>query len=525
MAEEAVERSGGQLEVVLGTPTPTPTPIPTPTPTKEIRDNEVETSANEPRESVWKKFIKYVGPGFLVSVAYLDPANLETDLEAGAKYQFELVWVILLACSFALAIQSRAANLGVATGKHLAEHCRTEYPRKLNYILWVLAEVAVIASDIPEVIGTAFALYLLFHIPIWAGVLITGLSTLLLLGLQRYGIRKLESVITVLIFAMAACFFGELGNAKPDSIGVLKGMFVPLLKGNGATGLAISLFGALVMPHNLFLHSALVLSRKIPTSVSGINTACKYFFIESAFALFVAFLINVAILAVSGSICFMPNISWEDAQKCKDMNLQNAPFLLKNVLGKWSSKIFAVALLASGQSSTITGTYAAQYVMQGFLKMHLTAWKQNMITRSIAIVPSLAVAIISGSSGAGQLIIICSMILSFELPFALIPLLKFTSSDIKMGPHKNSIIVTIFAWIVGTALIAINMYYLSVGFLASLIHNNLPKVASIFIQLLVFPLMLAYVVGIMFLVIRRNKETTYIEPAEHKKVVQIKVRE
>ncbi|GLJ37283.1 hypothetical protein SUGI_0756210 [Cryptomeria japonica] len=458
-----MENSAGQLEIVHGTSA------------EEIEKHQVAGSADE--KSSWKKFISYVGPGFLVSIAYLDPANLESDLEAGAKYKYELLWVILLACIFALIIQSRAANLGVATGKHLAEHCRTEYPKNLNCILWLLAEVAVIASDIPEVIGSAFALNLLFHIPIWAGVLITGLSTLLLLGLQRYGIRKLELVITILVFAMAACFFGELGHAKPNSIQVLKGMFVPRLKGNGATGLAISLFGALVMPHNLFLHSALVLSRKIPTSVSGINTACRYFFIESAFALFVAFLINVAVVSVSGSVCSMPYISSQDADNCKEMDLLNASFLLKNVLGKWSSKIFAVALLASGQSSTITGTYAAQYVMQGFLNMKMKAWRRNLITRGIAIIPSLAVAIISGSSGAGQLIIICSMILSFELPFVLIPLLKFSSSKIKMGPHENSLIVTISAWLIGAALIIINMYYLSTGFVVIRVDKEITYIA------------------------------------------------
>ncbi|XP_059066958.1 metal transporter Nramp7.2-like [Cryptomeria japonica] len=504
MAEEGVERPNGHLEIAHGTST------------DEVEKYQVVGSADE--KSKWKKFIAYFGPGFLVSIAYLDPANLESDLEAGAKYKYELLWVILLACIFALIIQSRAANLGVATGKHLAEHCRTEYPRKINYILWLLAEVAVIASDIPEVIGTAFALDMLFHIPVWVGVLLTGFSTLLLLGLQKYGIRKLELVITFLVFTMAGCFFAELGHVKPKSTEVLKGMFVPQLKGNGATGLAISLFGALVMPHNLFLHSALVLSRKIPASVSGTDTACRYFFIESAFALCVAFLINVAVVSVTGAVCTMPNLSGEDAEKCGNMDLHNASFLLSNAIGNWSSKIFAVALLASGQSSTITGTYAAQYVMQGFLDLKMKPFYRNLITRGIAIIPSLVVAIISGSSGAGKLIIICSlsldMILSFELPFALIPLLKFTSSKIKMGPHKNSITVTILAWLIGLILIVINIYFLSTGFVGWLIHNDLPKVASVLIGLIVFPAMLVYIVGILYLAIRGDKEITYVAPTE-----------
>ncbi|KAH9309156.1 hypothetical protein KI387_037067, partial [Taxus chinensis] len=385
----------------------------------------------------WRKFIEFVGPGFLVCIAYIDPGNLESDLQAGAQYKYELLWIILVASIFALIIQSLAAKLGVSTGMHLAEHYRAEYPKKINFLLWMLAEVAVIAADIPEVIGSAFALNMLFHIPVWGGVLLTGLSTLLLLGLQRYGIRKLEMVVALLVFIMFGCFFGEMASAKPKPTEILRGMFVPQLSGTGATGLAISLLGALVMPHNLFLHSALVLSRKVPRTVPAINSAFKYFVLESAIALFISFLINVSIVTVSGAVCSMTNLSPEDTDNCNNLDLNKSAFLLKHVLGQWSSKVFAVALLASGQSSTITGTYAGQYVMQGFLNMKIKTWKRNLLTRCIAILPSLVVSIISGSSGAGRLIIIASMILSFELPFALIPLLKFTSSKIKMGPHKN----------------------------------------------------------------------------------------
>ncbi|KAJ0075109.1 hypothetical protein Patl1_34739 [Pistacia atlantica] len=232
----------------------------------------------------WKNLFAYMGPGFLVSIAYIDPGNFETDLQSGALYKYELLWIILVASCAALIIQSLAANLGVVTGKHLAEHCRSEYPRVPNFILWVLAEIAIVACDIPEgcisrhidlVIGTAFALNMLFKIPVWIGVLLTGLSTLILLALQQYGVRKLEFLIAFLVFTMAGCFLAELGYAKPDAKEVLYGLFVPQLKGNGATGLAISLLGAMVMPHNLFLHSALVLSRKIPRSVRGIKVKFK----------------------------------------------------------------------------------------------------------------------------------------------------------------------------------------------------------------------------------------------------------
>ncbi|KAF8411748.1 hypothetical protein HHK36_004306 [Tetracentron sinense] len=459
----------------------------------------------------WRKFLSHIGPGFLVSLAYLDPGNLETDLQAGANHRYELLWVILIGLIFALIIQSLAANLGVSTGKHLSELCKAEYPIYVKYCLWLLAEIAVIAADIPEVIGTAFALNILFHIPLWAGVLITGLSTLLLLGLQKYGVRKLEILIAVLVFIMAGCYFGELSYVKPPASGVLKGMFIPKLNGQGATGDAIALLGALVMPHNLFLHSALVLTRKIPQSVHGVNDACRYFLIESGFALFVAFLINVAVVSVSGAVCSADNLSQENSDRCGDLTLNSASFLLKNVLGRSSSTVYAIALLASGQSSTITGTYAGQYIMQGFLDIKMRKWARNLMTRCIAITPSLIVAIIGGSSGAGRLIIIASMILSFELPFALIPLLKFSSSVTKMGPHKNSIYIIVISWILGLGIIGINIYYLSTAFVHWLIHNSLPKVANIFVGIIVFPLMAIYMLAVIYLMVRKDTAVTFID--------------
>ncbi|CAI9764013.1 unnamed protein product [Fraxinus pennsylvanica] len=478
---------------------------------------------HEQKKPGWRNFLSYVGPGFLVSLAYLDPGNLETDLQAGANHGYELLWVILIGLIFALVIQSLAANLGVSTGKHLSELCKVEYPRYVRYCLWILAEIAVIAADIPEVIGTAFALNILFHIPVWVGVLCTGLSTLLLLGLQRYGVRKLELLIAILVFIMAACFFGELSYVKPPAKDVMKGMFIPKLSGNGATGDAIALLGALVMPHNLFLHSALVLSRKIPNSVRGINDACRFFLIESGFALFVAFLINVAVISVSGTVCLANDLSNDNTERCNDLTLNSASFLLKNVLGRSSSTVYAIALLASGQSSTITGTYAGQYIMQGFLDMKMKTWLRNFMTRCIAITPSLIVSIIGGSSGAGRLIIIASMILSFELPFALIPLLKFSSSSTKMGPHKNSIYIVVFSWILGLGIICINIYYLSTAFVDWLIHNNLPKVGNVFIGIIVFPLMAVYIMSVIYLMFRKDTVVTFIEPTNFDSIAQMQM--
>ncbi|CAL5333220.1 unnamed protein product [Camellia sinensis] len=475
------------------------------------------------RKPGWKKFLSFVGPGFLVSLAYIDPGNLETDLQAGANHGFELLWVILIGMIFALIIQSLAANLGVTTGKHLAELCKIEYPKYVKYCLWLLAEVAVIAADIPEVIGTAFALNILFHIPLWAGVLITGLSTLLLLGLQKYGVRKLEMVVAVFVFMMAACFFGEMGYVKPPAVDLIKGLFIPKINGQSATADSIALLGSLVMPHNLFLHSALVLSRKVPNSVRGINDACRYFLIESGFALLIAFLINVAIVSVSGTVCSANNISQNILNQCNNLTVDSASFLLKNVLGKSSSILYAIALLASGQSSTITGTYAGQFIMQGFLDLKMKKWKRNLMTRCIAITPSLIVAIIGGASGASRLIIIASMVLSFELPFALIPLLKFSSGTTKMGPHRNSIYIIIISWILGLAIIGINIYYLSTAFVGWIIHSTLPKVATVFIGIIVFPVMAIYIIAVIYLMFRKDAAVTFIEPAKHDPNIQMRM--
>ncbi|CAN1234447.1 Metal transporter Nramp5 [Linum perenne] len=433
-------------------------------------------SSDDDQQPGWKKFMKCVGPGFLVSLAYLDPGNLETDLQAGANHGYELLWIILIGLIFALIIQSLAANLGVSTGKHLSELCKAEYPPFVKICLWLLAELAVIAADIPEVIGTAFALNILFHIPVWAGVLLTGSSTLLLLGLQKYGVRKLELLISVLVFVMAACFFGEMSYVKPPAKDVLKGMFIPKLVGQSATGDAIALLGALIMPHNLFLHSALVLSRKVPNSVRGINDACRYFLIESGFALFVAFLINVSVISVSGKVCSADDISPENAERCSDLTLNSASFLLKNVLGRSSKILYGIALLASGQSSAITGTYAGQFIMQ--------------------------------------------MILSFELPFSLIPLLKFSSSRTKMGPYKNSIYIIVVSWILGLGIIGINVYYLSTGFVGWLIDSDLNKVGKVFIGILVFPLMAIYVLAVIYLTFRKDVVVTYIEPVKNESAAE-----
>ncbi|XP_057856363.1 metal transporter Nramp1 isoform X3 [Cryptomeria japonica] len=412
------------------------------------------TQITVPEKQGLRKLLAYLGPGFLVAIAYVDPGNFESDLQAGALYKYELLWVLLLATISGALIQSLASNLGVVTGKHLAEHCRAEYPTEINYILWVLAELAVVASDIPEVIGTAYALNMLFHLPLWLGVILAGFSTLIFLALQQYGVRKLELFISFLVLTIASCFFVEIKYANISIHKVIEGLFIPKLSSHGATGIAISLLGAMVMPHNLFLHSALVLSRKTPRTVQGI----------------------------------------------------------KHVLGGWSSTLFAIALLASGQSSTITGTYAGQYVMQGFLQLRFAPWARNLLTRCVAIVPSLVAALIGGLRGAGKLIIISSMILSFELPFALLPLLKFTSNNVKMGPHVNSKKVTVLTWVIGFCIILVNIFYLAIGFFHWIISTALPRSSVISFGTLGVGAFIAYIGFILYLALRTDRAETYNSP-------------
>ncbi|XVF59119.1 hypothetical protein PTKIN_Ptkin07bG0249600 [Pterospermum kingtungense] len=388
-------------------------------------------------------------------------------------------------------------------GKHLSEQCRMEYPKAVNYCLWILAEVAVIAADIPEVIGTAFALEILFKVPMWIGVLLAGFNTLLLLGLQRYGIRKLEIAIAALVLVVGGCFFSVLVRANPNAKEIMTGMFVPKLSSGQATTDAIALLGALIMPHNLFLHSALVISRKISPSFESIKSASKYFLLESGLALFLAFLINVAVISVTASVCFHP----ENRTDCKNITLDSAVSLLKNDLGEWSSKLYAISLLASGQSSTVTGTYAGQYIMQGFVDMKMEPWLRNLITRIIAIAPSLLACIIGGPSGAARLIIIASMVLLFELPFALVPLLRFTSSAAKMGYHKNSTPVTLITWLLGLGITGINMYFLSTSFMGWMKSNTTSnKGSSIIAGLFVFPVMILYIALLSYFTFKREAE-------------------
>lgn len=353
----------------------------------------------------------------------MDPGNLDTDIQAGARFQYRLIWVLILASFLGLLVQTLATRLGVITGKNLAQLCRREYPKKLSFALWILAELTVIASDIPEVIGTAIALRLLFKIQLWVGVIITAFSVFLFLGLSYFGVRKLEFFIASLVGMILVCFLAEMFISHVPVTGVLSGL-TPTASLEMVFSIT-SLTGAVVMPHNLFLHSGLVQTRAFGRTASDIKEACKYNLIESAIALSISIIINISVISVSAKDFFYN----------EDAGLETAPKLLNTVLGgdRTAEIFFALALLASGQSSTMTGTFAGQYVMEGFLDLNVPQWLRASITRGMAILPSLAVALAAGEGGADNLIVLSQTLLSILLPFSLIPLLKFTNSETKMG--------------------------------------------------------------------------------------------
>lgn len=420
-----------------------------------VQTAEVEIPENA---SGFRKLLAFLGPGLLVAIAYVDPGNFTTDIQAGAQFQYQLVWMMLLSTIIGFILQLMSAKLGIVTGHDLATACRISYPKPVTIILWLTTEVAVIAADIPEVIGTAMALNILFGLPLWAGVVITGLDTILFLAINLFGIRMLELLIGVLVGVISVCFVVEMFMAAPPALLVLEG-FIPRLDFGNTDQVysAVSLLGAVVMPHNLFLHSALVRSRKIKNTDEAKIEAIKFNAIESGLSLGVSFIINMSIIVVAGAK-FFPVPEYHNA------GLENAGELLSSVFsGKWAGILFGIALLASGQSSTMTGTYAGQFVMEGFLDWKIAVWKRNLITRLVAIVPSLIVALIFGTKGSDSLIVLSQVILSVQLPYCMIPMLKITSSKKRMlSPAlQNSLPFTIAGWLLGAIVMAANVFLIS----------------------------------------------------------------
>ncbi|MBC7894145.1 MAG: Nramp family divalent metal transporter [Cytophagaceae bacterium] len=417
---------------------------------------EVHRSVTVHGLSKWRKILAFAGPGYLVAVGYMDPGNWATDLAGGSRFGYTLLSVILISNLMAVLLQGLALKLGIVTGRDLAQACRDHYSRPVNFALWVLCEIAIAACDLAEVIGTAIALNLLFNIPIAWGVAITAFDVMIVLYLQNKGFRLLEALVITLVAVVGACFLFELFVSRPDMGDVAKG-FIPsaeILRNPEMLYIAIGILGATVMPHNLYLHSSIVQTRKYEETPEGKKEAVKYAFFDSTIALSFALFINAAILIVAGATFFTTGNTGV-------AEIQDAYKLLTPLLGVGAaSTVFALALLASGQNSTLTGTLAGQIVMEGFLNIRLRPWLRRLITRAIAIVPAAITAIVYGEQGTAKLLILSQVILSLQLSFAVFPLVMFTSDKLKMGQFVNPTWLKFSAWGVATVIASLNIWLL-----------------------------------------------------------------
>jgi manganese transport protein len=429
-------------------------PAPLPTPEPGWRQARLAPSLAEAYRTIpvsgagwWRKALAFAGPGYLVAVGYMDPGNWATDLAGGAKFGYALLSVILISNLMAILLQGLAAKLGIATGRDLAQACRDHYSKPTVIALWLICELAIAACDLAEVIGSAIGLNLLFGIPVPWGIAITALDVLIVLVLQHRGFRLMEALVAVLIATVAACFLFEIIISRPDAGGVAAG-FVPslgILTHRDQLYIAISILGATVMPHNLYLHSSIVQTRRYEETPAGRREAVKFAFLDSTLALSFALFINAAILIVAAA-------TFHSTGHAEVAEIQDAYRLLTPLLGvTGASAVFALALLASGQNSTLTGTLAGQIVMEGFLDIRIRPWLRRLITRGIAIVPAALTAIFFGAAGTAKLLILSQVILSLQLSFAVVPLVRFTSERAKMGAFVNSRWLTALAY--GTAVV------------------------------------------------------------------------
>ena len=416
---------------------------------------EVYRSVPTAGRSKWRKMLAFAGPGYLVAVGYMDPGNWATDLAGGSRFGYSLLSVILISNLMAVLLQGLALKLGVVTGRDLAQACRDHFSRPVVWVLWVMCEVAIAACDLAEVIGSAIALNLLFGIAIPVGVIITGFDVLLLLFLQNKGVRVLEALVVTLIATVGVCFAFELLLSRPDVVEVAKG-FIPTMDTISDADklyIAIGILGATVMPHNLYLHSSIVQTRKYDENATGRREAVRYAFIDSTIALSFALFINAAILIVAAA-------TFHTSGNSGVAEIQDAFKLLTPLLGAGASSVFALALLASGQNSTLTGTLAGQIVMEGFLNIRIRPWLRRLITRLIAIVPAIIVAVVSGEAGTAKLLILSQVILSLQLSFAVFPLVMFTSDKLKMGEFVNPLWLKCLAYLVATVIAVLNVWLL-----------------------------------------------------------------
>ncbi len=417
--------------------------------------------------SFWRKLLAFSGPGFLVAVGYMDPGNWATDLAGGAQFGYTLLAVVMISNLMAILLQHLCIKLGISTGRDLAQACRDHYSTPTVWFLWVLCEIAIAACDLAEIVGSAIALQLLFGIPLVWGCAITGLDVLLVLFLQNKGFRYIEAVVITLIGTIGACFATELFFSKPSLAGVLLG-FIPtaqIVTHPGMLYVAIGIIGATVMPHNLYLHSSIVQTRKFEPTPAGKREAIKFATIDSTVALMLALFINAAILILAAAV-----FHWSGHQDVAE--IQDAYKLLSPMLGVgMASALFAIALLASGQNSTLTGTLAGQIVMEGFIHIRLRPWLRRLITRAIAIVPAIAVIGYYGEGKTTELLIASQVVLSMQLGFAVWPLMRFTDEKAKMGEFANRLWIRILGWSITAIIIVLNVKLLVDTFLPASVLN------------------------------------------------------
>lgn len=403
----------------------------------------------------WRKIIAFAGPGYLVAVGYMDPGNWATDLAGGSQFGYTLLTVILMSNLMAILLQGLSSKLGIVTGRDLAQACRDHYSTPVAWFLWIICELAISACDLAEVIGSAIALNLLFGIPLPLGIGITALDVLIVLYLQNKGFRLLEALVITLIATVGICFMFEIWLSGPPLGGVLRG-FIPttqVIANPAMLYIAVGILGATVMPHNLYLHSSIVQTRRYEETFEGKKEAVKFAFIDSTIALSFALFINAAILIVAAA-------TFHTTGNNEVAEIQDAYKLLTPLLGAGASTMFALALLASGQNSTITGTLAGQIVMEGFLNIRLRPWLRRLITRGIAIIPAATVAIMYGESGTAKLLVFSQVILSMQLSFAVFPLVRFTSEKAKMGEFANPLWLKALAYLVAGVIAGLNIWLL-----------------------------------------------------------------
>ncbi len=414
----------------------------------------MNASVRVPTQGQWlRRFLAFLGPGYMVSVGYMDPGNWATDLAGGSQFGYTLLSVILLSNLMAIVLQALAARLGIATGRDLAQACRDHYPRPVAFVLWVVCEVAIIACDLAEVIGTAIALNLLFGIPLVAGAIITAVDVFLVLYLMRHGFRALEAFIIAMLLVIFACFGIQIALAAPPVAEVLGG-FIPraeVVTNPAALYIAIGIIGATVMPHNLYLHSSIVQTRDYPRDDAGKRMAIRWAVTDSTIALMLALFINAAILVMAATV-------FHKAGHTDVQEIEQAYALLSPMLGVGiASTLFAVALLASGVNSTVTATLAGQIVMEGFLHLRMPTWARRLVTRGIAIIPVVVITALYGSEGTAKLLVFSQVLLSMQLPFAVIPLVRFVTDCEKMGRFVVKPWLASLAWVIAAIIVALNV--------------------------------------------------------------------